>query len=215
MDTKLEVVVVPVSDVDRAKQFYKGLGWREDGDFVTDEHFRVVQMTPPGSACSIIFGTGVTSAAPGSVQDLVLAVSDIEATRADLVERGAPVSEVYHDAGGIFYHAGTEARVPGPDPERRTYASYASFSDPDGNGWVLQEVTTRLPGRLWSDFGTDVAGLAELLHEAEEQHGRFEPIGPKHDWWNWYAPYIVARRLARTPDEAYHDASAAVDAAQQ
>jgi hypothetical protein len=147
------------------------------------------------------------------LQDLVVAVSDIEAARADLVERGASVSEVYHDAGGIFYHAGTEARVAGPDPERRTYASYASFSDPDGNGWVLQEVTTRLPGRLWSDFGTDVAGLADLLREAEEHHGRYEPSGPKHDWWTWYAPYIVARRLGRTPDEAYHDASAAVDAA--
>jgi catechol 2,3-dioxygenase-like lactoylglutathione lyase family enzyme len=215
MDAKLEVVVVPVSDVERAKQFYKTLGWREDGDFVTDEHFRVVQMTPPGSPCSIIFGTGVTSATPGSVQDLVLAVGDIEAARADLVERGAPVSEVYHDAGGVFYHAGTEARVPGPDPERRTYASYASFNDPDGNRWVLQEVTTRLPGRLWSDFGTDVAGLADLLREAEEQHGRFEPTGPKHDWWNWYAPYVVARRLGRTPDEAYQDASAAVQTARQ
>ena len=215
MDTKLEVVVLPVSDVERAKQFYKTLGWREDGDFVTDEHFRVVQMTPPGSPCSIIIGAGVTSATPGSVQDLVLAVSDIEAARADLVERGAPVSEVYHDAGGIFYHAGTKARVPGPDPERRTYASYASFNDPDGNGWVLQEVTTRLPGRLWSDAGTDVAVLADLLREAEEQHGGYEPTGPKHDWWNWYAPYIVARRLGRTPDEAHHEASAAVEAAQQ
>jgi catechol 2,3-dioxygenase-like lactoylglutathione lyase family enzyme len=215
MDTKLEVVVVPVSDVERAKQFYQALGWREDGDFVTDEHFRVVQMTPPGSACSIIFGTGVTSATPGSVQDLVLAVSDIEAARADLAERGASVSEVYHDAGGVFYHAGTGARVPGPDPDRRTYASYASFTDPDGNGWVLQEVTTRLPGRLWSDFGTDVALLADLLREAEEQHGPYEAIGPKHDWWNWYAPYIVARRLGRTRDEAHQDASAAVDAAQQ
>jgi catechol 2,3-dioxygenase-like lactoylglutathione lyase family enzyme len=215
VDTKLEVVVVPVSDVERAKQFYKTLGWREDGDFVTDEHFRVVQMTPPGSPCSIIFGTGVTSATPGSVQDLVLAVGDIEAARADLAERGAPVSEAYHDAGGVFYHAGTEARVPGPDPERRTYASYASFNDPDGNRWVLQEVTTRLPGRLWSDFGTDVAGLADLLREAEEQHGRFEPTGPKHDWWNWYAPYVVARRLGRTPDEAYQDASAAVQTARQ
>jgi hypothetical protein len=158
---------------------------------------------------------GVTSAAPGSVQDLMLAVGDIEAARADLVERGAPVSEVYHDAGGVFYHAGTEARVPGPDPERRTYASYASFSDPDSNGWILQEVTTRLPGRLWSDFGTDVAGLADLLREAEQRHGRVEASGPKHDWWNWYAPYIVARRLGRTPDEADQDASAAIDAAQQ
>ena len=147
MDMKLEVVVLPVADVDRAKRFYQGLGWREDADFVTDERFRVVQMTPPGSACSIIFGTGITSAAPGSVQNLLLAVSDVEKARAELVEHGAPVSETYHDAGGVFFHAGTEARVPGPDPDRRSYASFASFSDPDGNGWVLQELTTRLPGR--------------------------------------------------------------------
>jgi catechol 2,3-dioxygenase-like lactoylglutathione lyase family enzyme len=147
MDMKLEVVVLPVSDVDRAKQFYLGLGWREDADFVTDESFRVVQLTPPGSPCSIIFGTGITSAVPGSVQNLLLAVGDVEKARAELVDRGATVSEVYHDAGGVFFHAGTEARVPGPDPDRRSYASFASFSDPDGNGWVLQELTTRLPGR--------------------------------------------------------------------
>jgi catechol 2,3-dioxygenase-like lactoylglutathione lyase family enzyme len=212
MDTKLEVVVLPVSDVDRAKQFYGALGWREDGDFVVGEHFRVVQMTPPGSLASVIFGKGITDAAPGSVQDLVLAVDDIEKARAELTARGADISEVYHDAGGIFYHAGTEARVPGPDPKRGTYSSFASFSDPDGNGWVLQEVTTRPPGRLWSDFGTDVAVLADLLREAEGHHGQFEPTAPKHDWWNWYAPYIVARRLGRTPDEAYHDASAALKA---
>ena len=215
MDTKLEVIVLPVSDVDRAKQFYQALGWRADGDFVVDENFRVVQMTPPGSPASVIFGKGVTNAAPGSAQDLVLAVDDIEKARAELAARGAPVSEVYHDAGGIFYHAGTEARVPGPDPERRTYASYASFSDPDGNGWVLQEVTTRPPGRLWSDFGTDVAVLADLLREAEEQHGKFEPTAAKHDWWNWYAPYIVARRQGRTPDQAHHDASAALETSQR
>ncbi len=209
MDTKLEVVVVPVSDVDRAKQFYTALGWREDADFTADENFRVVQLTPPGSPASIIFGKGVTNAAPGSVQDVLLAVEDIGKARAELAERGADISEVWHDAGGIFYHAGTGARVPGPDPERGTYASFASFTDPDGNGWVLQEVTTRLPGRLWSDVGTDVAGLAALLHEAEEQHGHYEPTAPKHHWWDWYAPYIVARRLGRTPDAAYQEASAA------
>jgi catechol 2,3-dioxygenase-like lactoylglutathione lyase family enzyme len=147
MDMRLEVIVIPVADVDRAKQFYKNLGWREDAEFVADETFRIVQLTPPGSACSIIFGTGVTAAAPGSVQNLVLAVTDVEAARADLLERGAQVSGVYHDAGGVFYHAGTEKRVDGPDPERRSYCSFASFSDPDGNGWVLQELTTRLPGR--------------------------------------------------------------------
>jgi catechol 2,3-dioxygenase-like lactoylglutathione lyase family enzyme len=147
MDMKLEVIVLPVSDVDRAKRFYQGLGWREDADFVTDERFRVVQFTPPGSACSIIFGTGITSAAPGSVQNLLLAVGDVEKARVELAERGAAVSETYHDAGGVFFHAGTESRVPGPDPDRRSYSSFASFSDPDGNGWVLQELTTRLPGR--------------------------------------------------------------------
>jgi catechol 2,3-dioxygenase-like lactoylglutathione lyase family enzyme len=144
---KLEVVVLPVSDVDRSKDFYKTLGWRLDADFVTDENFRVVQLTPPGSECSIIFGKGISSAAPGSVQGLYLIVYDIEAARAELVDRGVEVSEVFHDIGGIFPHAGTEGRVPGPDPKRRDYGSYASFSDPDGNGWVLQEVKVRLPGR--------------------------------------------------------------------
>ncbi|WP_313890056.1 MULTISPECIES: VOC family protein [Nostoc] len=144
---KLEVVVLPVSDVDQAKDFYKTLGWRLDADFVTSEDFRVVQLTPPGSEASIIFGKGITSTAPGSVQGMYLIVYDIEAARAELVERGVEVSEVFHDIGGIFHHAGTEGRVPGPDPKRRDYASYASFSDPDGNGWVLQEVKTRAPGR--------------------------------------------------------------------
>jgi catechol 2,3-dioxygenase-like lactoylglutathione lyase family enzyme len=212
VDTKLEVVVLPVSDVDRAKRFYQELRWREDGDFLVNENFRVVQMTPPGSPTSVIFGKGVTDAAPGSVQDLVLAVDDIEKARAELADRGADISDVYHDAGGIFYHAGTEERVPGPDPGRSTYASFASFKDPDGNGFVLQEVTTRLPGRLWSDFGTDVAALADLLQEAEERHGEVEATTAKHHWWDWYAPYIVARRTGRSPEEAYQDASAALQA---
>ncbi len=144
---KLEVVVLPVSDVDRSKHFYEALGWRLDADFVTDEDFRVVQFTPPGSEASIIFGKGITSAVPGSVQGLYLIVYNIEAARAELVDRGVEVSEVFHDIGGIFPHAGTEGRVPGADPKRRDYASYASFSDPEGNGWVLQEVKTRAPGR--------------------------------------------------------------------
>ena len=212
MDTKLEVVVLPVSDVDRAKQFYQTLGWREDADFVVDENFRVVQMTPPGSPASVIFGKGVTDAAPGSVQDLVLAVEDIDKARADLAAGGADVSEVWHDADGVFYRGGGRNRVSGPDPERRTYCSFATFSDPDGNGFVLQEVTTRLPGRLWSDFGTDVAALAELLREAEERHGEVEATAAKHDWWNWYAPYIVARRTGRAPEQAHQEASAALEA---
>jgi len=212
MDTKLEVVVLPVSDVDRAKQFYGALGWREDGDFVVDEHLRVVQMTPPGSPASVIFGKGITTMSPGSVRDLILAVDDIEKARAELAGLGADITEVWHDAGGVFYHAGTEARLSGPDPKRSTYASFASFSDPDGNGWVLQEVSTRLPGRLWSDFGTDVGTLADLLREAEERHAGVEATTAKHHWWDWYAPYIVARRNGRSPDEAHQEALTALEA---
>jgi catechol 2,3-dioxygenase-like lactoylglutathione lyase family enzyme len=144
---KLEVVVVPVSDVDKAKEFYQGLGWRLDADFVKSEDFRVVQLTPPGSSCSVIFGTGITSAAPGSADGLQLTVDDIDAARAELAGRGAGVSEVFHDAGGVFRHAGTQGRAAGPAPGHRSYGSFVSFSDPDGNGWFVQEVTTRLPGR--------------------------------------------------------------------
>jgi catechol 2,3-dioxygenase-like lactoylglutathione lyase family enzyme len=147
VDMKLEVLVVPVSDVDRTKEFYKGLGWREDGDFVAEDQ-RVVQLTPPGSPCSIIFGTGITTATPGSAQGLYLIVDDVDAARAEVLGYGVDVSEVFHDVNGVFPHGGTDGRVPGPDPERRSYESFASFSDPDGNGWVIQEVTTRLPGRV-------------------------------------------------------------------
>jgi catechol 2,3-dioxygenase-like lactoylglutathione lyase family enzyme len=144
---KLEVVVLPVSDVDRAKRFYETLGFRLDIDYVASAAFRVVQLTPPGSECSIIIGNGITSAAPGSVQGLHLVVVDIEAARAELVGRGVDVGEVFHDAGGVFHHSGAEGRATGPDPGRRDYGSFASFSDPDGNGWLLQEVKTRAPGR--------------------------------------------------------------------
>jgi catechol 2,3-dioxygenase-like lactoylglutathione lyase family enzyme len=147
VDMKLEVVVVPVSDVDRAKRFYESLEWRPDADFVVDQDFRVAQLTPTGSECSIIIGTGITSAVPGSVEALQLTVFDIEAARAELVGRGVDVSEVFHDVGGVFHHAGAEGRAPGPDPQRSDYGSFASFSDPDGNGWLLQEVKTRAPGR--------------------------------------------------------------------
>jgi catechol 2,3-dioxygenase-like lactoylglutathione lyase family enzyme len=147
VDMKLEVVVIPVSDVDRAKGFYGSLGWRLDADFVTGDDFRVVQFTPPGSGSSIIFGKNVTSAEPGSAQGLHLIVPDIGAARDELVGRGVEVSEVFHDIGGVFHHAGVDGRVSGPDPDRRSYGSFASFSDPDGNGWLFQEVTTRLPGR--------------------------------------------------------------------
>jgi catechol 2,3-dioxygenase-like lactoylglutathione lyase family enzyme len=147
VDMKLEVVVVPVSDVDRAKHFYGTVGFRLDIDHVAGEEFRVVQLTPPGSECSIIIGDGITSAAPGSLQGLHLVVVDIEAARAELIGRGVDVGEVFHDAGGIFHHVGTEGRVSGPDPQHGDYGSFASFADPDGNGWVLQEVKTRAPGR--------------------------------------------------------------------
>jgi catechol 2,3-dioxygenase-like lactoylglutathione lyase family enzyme len=147
MDMKLEVVVVPVSDVDRAKAFYESLGWRLDADFPGKGDFRVVQLTPPGSACSVIFGSGLTSAVPGSAEGLQLVVNDIEAARAELTDRGVEVSEVFHDSGGVFHHAGTEGRALGPAPDHKTYGSFVSFSDPDGNGWFIQEVTTRLPGR--------------------------------------------------------------------
>jgi catechol 2,3-dioxygenase-like lactoylglutathione lyase family enzyme len=143
MNMQLEVVVVPVSDVDRAKRFYQSLGWDLDADYVGDDDFRIVQMTPPGSACSIIVGTGVTSATPGSMESLTLCVDDVEAAQEELIARGVEVSEVFHDAGGVFHHIGDKDRVPGPDPARRAKRSLASFSDPDGNGWILQEVPAR------------------------------------------------------------------------
>jgi catechol 2,3-dioxygenase-like lactoylglutathione lyase family enzyme len=147
VEMKLEVVVVPVSDVDRAKQFYEAMGWRMDIDYVDGEDFRVVQFTPPGSECSIIIGKGITAAAPGSSEGLQLVVPDVEAAREELIGRGIEVSEAFHDAGGVFHHAGEEARVAGPDPDRSDYGSFASFSDPDGNVWFVQEVKQRAPGR--------------------------------------------------------------------
>jgi catechol 2,3-dioxygenase-like lactoylglutathione lyase family enzyme len=195
MDMKLEVVVIPVSDVDRSVQFYKNLGWRLDADFATDENFRVVQLTPPGSPTSIIFGTGLTTQAPGSAQELQLIVDDIEAARQELADRGARPSEVFHDAGGVFHHAGTEGRVPGPDPQRRSYASFVSFTDPDGNGWVLQEITARLPGRVdpATTAFTSASDLAAALRRAAAAHGEHEArIGRADpDWPSWYAEYMV------------------------
>ena len=192
---KLEVVVIPVSDVDRAKRFYSDLGWRLDVDIVKGEEFRVVHLTPPGSSCSILFGTGVTSARPGSAQGLHLIVSDIEAARADLVARGVEVSEPFHDAGGVFHHAGEAGRVSGPHPERRSYGSFASFSDPDGNGWVFQEVTARLPGRVDADQTAFASSseLAAALRRAASAHGEHEKRTgqPDANWPDWYAEFIV------------------------
>jgi catechol 2,3-dioxygenase-like lactoylglutathione lyase family enzyme len=201
VETKLEVVVIPVSDVDRAKRFYASLGWRLDADFAAGESWRIVQLTPPGSPCSIIFGKGVTAAVPGSVQGLLLIVDDIEVARAELVSHGVDASEVFHFGTGIQV-VGTKGRVPGPDPEGRSYRSFASFRDPDGNGWLLQEIKTRLPGR---GFGLDVATLTELLREAEKHHAEYEPTAPKHPWSAWYAAYIVAREQGKTPEEAARD----------
>ena len=190
VDMKLEVVVVPVSDVDRAKRFYLGMGWRLDADFAAGDSWRVVQVTPPGSACSFFFGKGLTNATPGSVPGLLLGVNDVEAARAELIGYGVDVSEVFHFDGGLHF-TGTERRVEGPDPEGRSYFTWASFSDPDGNGWMLQEIKTRLPGRGLSSM--DIPTLLPLLREAEERHGEYEPSAPKHHWSAWYAAYIVAR----------------------
>jgi len=195
MDFKLEVVVVPVADVDRAKAFYQGLGWRLDADFATGPDFRVVQVTPPGSACAIIFGTGVTSAAPGSAQGLQLVATDIDAARADLASHGAPVSEVFHDADGVFHHGGTANRVPGPAEGHKSYGSWVSFSDPDGNTWFVQEVTTRLPGRVTpagSTYGS-ASDLADAMRRASVAHGEHEKrIGEADaNWPDWYAQYMI------------------------
>ena len=198
-DLKLEVVVVPVSDVDRAKRFYEGLGWRVDADFTNGSDWRLVQMTPPGSPCSVMFGRGFTTAVPGSVQGTFLVVDDLAAARARLIERGVDVAEVFHFDAMLLRATGTTGRVPGPDPEGRSYFSFASFNDPDGNGWLLQEVTTRFPGR---GFSIDLSTLTTLLQEAEKRHGEYEPTAPKHHWSEWYAAYLVARERGLTPDEA-------------
>lgn len=212
VDLKLEVVIIPVSDVDRAKRFYGNLGWRLDADFAFDNGVRVVQFTPPGSGCSIQFGTKITSAAPGSTRDLYLVVSDIEAARQELAARGAAIGEVFHPTapGSQFEPAGASGRVTGPMPENGSYRSFATFSDPDGNSWLLQEITTRLPGR---GLSLDLATLTELLRETEQRHGGYEPTAPKHHWSEWYAAYIVARERGATSDEAVDDATRRVNLA--
>jgi catechol 2,3-dioxygenase-like lactoylglutathione lyase family enzyme len=191
---KLEVVVIPVSDVDRAKDFYESLGWRLDADVAAGDEFRLVQVTPPGSGCSIQFGTNLTSAAPGSAQSLYLIVPDIEGARDELVARGVEVSEVFHEGtrGARFHDTG---RVAGPSPDRSSYGSFASFSDPDGNGWLFQEVTTRLPGRIdpaATAFGS-AGDLAQALRRAAAAHGEHEKRTGQADanWPDWYAEYMV------------------------
>ena len=195
VDMKFEVAAIPVSDVDRAKRFYGSLGWRLDADFVVGDHFRGVQFTPPGSPASIHFGKGVTSAAPGSASGLFLVVSDIEAARAELVGRGVDVGEIFHVAGP------GHPPIPGRDPQRRSYFSYATFKDPDGNTWLLQEVTARFPGRVDADQTAfaSVADLAAALRRAEAAHGEHEKRTGVRDvnWPDWYAEYMAAEQAGR------------------
>ena len=206
VDTKFEIVVIPVSDADRAKEFYGRLGWRLDADYDNGSDFRVIQFTPTGSGCSVIFGRNVTGAAPGSAQGLYLIVSDIAVARQELLGRGIAVSEVFHN-GGVYsgpdepYLFG-RVRVSGPDPEHRSYRSFASFHDPDGNGWVLQEITTRLPGRVAGDttYGS-ARDLAAALRRAGAAHGEHEKRnGGQHDenWPDWYAEYMVREQAGET-----------------
>jgi catechol 2,3-dioxygenase-like lactoylglutathione lyase family enzyme len=206
VDMKFEIVVIPVSDVDRAKEFYAKLGWRLDADFDNDKDFRVIQFTPPGSGCSIIFGKNVTAAAPGSAQGLYLIVSDIEAARKELLDRGIQISKVFHGASGV-YAGGDEPylfgrnRVSGPDEQHGSYRSFASFRDPDGNGWLFQEVTTRLPGRIDSTTTTfaSTGDLASALRRAEAAHGQHEKRTGQRDanWPDWYAEYMVREQSGK------------------
>lgn len=191
-----EVTRLPVSDVDRAKAFYVGLGWRMDIDFTPAPGLRAVQITPPGSPASIQFGSGGPEMA-GPLQGMILVSDDIEAARTDLIGRGADVSEIWHLEPG-------KGKVSGPDPKRQSYASRATFQDPDGNEWTLQEVTERLPGRVDKDTTdtADTAGIAELLHETALHHGAFEAAAPPHDWWDWYAAYFEARQDGSPSEEA-------------
>ena len=212
VDLKLEVVIIPVTDVDRAKRFYASLGWRLDADFAFDNGFRVVQFTPPGSECSIQFGTKITSAVPGSAQDLYIVVSDIETARNDLIAKGATVTEVFHPTapGAQFKPADGAGRAVGAAQEHASYSSFATFSDPDGNGWLLQEIRSRLAGR---GISLDVSTLTTLFQETEMHHGEYEPTAPKHHWSGWYAAYVVARERGRTPKEAAKEAKLHIEGA--
>ena len=212
IDMKFEVAVIPVADVDRSKEFYTKLGWRLDADSLFDNGFRVVQFTPSGSGCSVQFGTKTTPAAPGSAQGLYLIVPDVESARSFLAARGIEVSEVFHSGTpGAQFQIDGSGRISGPAPEHATYGSFATFCDPDGNGWLLQEVTARLPGRGLSNL--DVATLTELLQEAETHHSEYQPTAPKHEWSDWYAAYIVARQDGKPPEEAAKDGKIHVEGA--
>jgi catechol 2,3-dioxygenase-like lactoylglutathione lyase family enzyme len=197
VDMKLEVVIIPVSDVARAAAFYRQLGWRLDGDFVTGDR-RLLQFTPPGSPCSIIFGTGVTPAAPGASQFNHLVVTDIEAARKELIGRGVEASEVFHDTAGGYNPFDAKARASGPDPERRSYLSFVTFNDPDGNVWLVQEVTTRLAGRIDPNGASFASAqdLANAMRRAEAAHGEHEKRTGVRDenWPDWYAAYMVAEQ---------------------
>ncbi|AGY59887.1 VOC family protein [Gloeobacter kilaueensis] len=204
IDQKLEVVVFGVSDVDRAKAFYENLGWRLDIDAVKDD-FRVIQFTPHNSETSIIFGKGVTSASSGPAYNLVLVVDDLDTVRADLIARRIEVSEIFHYAGGPFNNTVENPRIDGRDPQGRSYSSFASFKDPDGNEWLLQEITERLPGREWTLTqapAPDVPALADLLRETAEHHDHYEKTHGEHHWWDWYAPYLGARQTGSSPEVA-------------
>ena len=204
VDMKLEVIIIGVSDVDRAKSFYDSLGWRVDIDIAGGD-FRGVQVTPHKSGASVIFGKGITSAKPGSTQNLVLAVDDVDVARNDLIARGVKVSEVFHFAAGPFNNSVENPRVSGRDPEGRSYFSFASFEDPDGNGWLLQEITSRLPGREWKAAQTktlESTMLAELLRETSQLHDPFEKSHAEHHWADWYAAYMSARQSGSNSAEA-------------
>jgi catechol 2,3-dioxygenase-like lactoylglutathione lyase family enzyme len=212
VDMKFEVAVIPVADVDRSKEFYSKMGWRLEADFPFDNGFRVVQFTPPSSGCSVQFGAKITSAAPGAAQGLYLIVPDIEAARKDLVARGIEVTEVFHPGTpGAQFQIDGGGRISGPAPDHATYGSFATFRDPDGNGWLLQQVTTRLPGR--GPGNLDVTTLTELLEEAEHHHAEYEPTAPKRHWSAWYAAYIVARQNGKTPEEAAKDGKIHIEGA--
>ena len=212
VEMKFEVAVIPVTDVDRSKSFYTKLGWRLDADFAFENGFRVVQFTPLGSGCSVQFGTKMTTAPAGSAQGLYLIVSDVEAARKELATRGIDISEVFHTSSpGAQFRPDSNGRVSGLAPDHRSYFSFATFSDPDGNTWLFQEITTRLPGRGLGNL--DVGTLTDLLRETEQHHGEYEPTAPKHHWSGWYAAYIVALQEGKTSEDAAKEGKVHIEGA--